>query len=102
MCTHCPLRTDSYHEEMVTLNSSVSARELRDDLASVVSRASYGHERVGITRHGKLAAVVIGIDDLELLEQLEDERDAAEFAAAKAEDDDGRISLSDLRAELGE
>lgn len=87
---------------MVTLNSWVSARELRDGLAAVVGRASYGHERVGITRHGKLAAVVIGVDDLELLEQFEAERDAADFAAAKAADDGGRISLSDLRAELGE
>ena len=87
---------------MVTLNTWVSARELRDDLAAVVGRASYGHERVGITRHGKLAAVVIGVDDLELLEQLEAARDAGEFAAAREADDGGRVTLAQLKAELDE
>jgi prevent-host-death family protein len=87
---------------MVSLSGSVSARDLRDDLASVVGRASFGHERVGITRHGKLAAVVIGVDDLELLEELETARDAAEFAAARAADDGSRVSLAQLRTELGE
>ena len=54
-----------------------------------------------MTRNGKLNAVVIGVEDLELLEQLEDARDVAAYRAAKAEDNGERISLSDLRDELG-
>ena len=36
----------------------------------------------------------------QLLEQLEASRDAAEFEAAKAADDGGRVSLDELRAEV--
>ena len=62
---------------------------------------AFGHERIGLTRNGKLTAVVIGVEDLQLLEQLEDARDVAAYRAAKAEDNGERISLSDLRDELG-
>jgi len=85
---------------MDTVSSSVSARELRADLSSIVGRVAFGHERIGLTRNGKLTAVVIGVDDLELLEQLEDAQDLAAYRAAKAEDQGGRISLAELRNEL--
>lgn len=87
---------------MDTLSKSVSARELRTDLSSIVGRVAYGHERIGLTRNGKLAAVVIGVEDLELLEQLEDAQDVAAYRAAKELDDGSRVTLSDLRAEIGE
>jgi prevent-host-death family protein len=85
---------------MNSLSRSVSTVALRDELADVVGRVSYGHERVGVTRHGKLAAVVISVADLELLEALEDARDASDFTAAKADDDGSRVSLAELRDEL--
>lgn len=85
---------------MDTIARSVTTREFRDELADVVGRVSYGRERIGITRHGKLAAVVISVADLELLEALEDARDADEFRAAKAADDGGRVALTELRDEL--
>jgi prevent-host-death family protein len=86
---------------MESVNASVSARELRAELASIVGRVAFGHERIGLTRNGKLAAVVIGIDDLELLEQLEDAQDLAAYRAAQAEDTGERVSLAELRDELG-
>ena len=86
---------------MDTVSSSVSARELRTELSSIVGRVAFGHERIGLTRNGKLTAVVIGVEDLELLEQLEEAQDVAAYRAAKAEDNGERISLSDLRDELG-
>jgi prevent-host-death family protein len=85
---------------MNSLSRSVTTRALREELADVVGRAGYGHERVGITRHGKLAAVVIGPEDLELLEQLEDARDAADLRRARSKDDGTRIALAELSAEL--
>ena len=85
---------------MDTLSRSLTTRDLREHLADVVGRVSYGAERVGVTRHGRLAAVVIGVDDAELLERLEAERDAVEFAAAKAADDGTRVTLAALREEL--
>lgn len=85
---------------MDTLNRSVTPRELRDELAELLVRVSCAQERVGVIRHGKIAAVTIGVDDLELLEGLEEVRDAAEFRAAQAADDGGRTSLGDLHEEL--
>ncbi|MFT4260456.1 type II toxin-antitoxin system Phd/YefM family antitoxin [Microbacterium sp.] len=85
---------------MNTISRSVPSKDLRDNLADVLGGVAYGSERVGVTRHGKLTAVVISVDDLELLEQFEAARDAAEFAAAKAADDGERVSLDELRAEV--
>lgn len=85
---------------MTTITSAVTIRELRDGLADAVSRASYGHERVQITKNGKPAAVLIGPEDFELLEQLEMLRDVAEYRAAKAVDDGERVSLDELLSEL--
>jgi prevent-host-death family protein len=82
---------------MNTIAASLSTREFRSDLASVMGRATYGHERIAVTRNGKVAAVVIGLEDLELLERLEDAADLAEYRAAKRDDDGSRVSLDDLR-----
>jgi prevent-host-death family protein len=84
---------------MNSITASVSTRELRADLASVMGRAGFGHERVAVTRNGKVAAVVIGVDDLELLEQLEDMADLRAYLDAKRADDGGRVSLAELRGE---
>lgn len=52
-----------------------------------MGRAMYGGERIGITRNGKLAAVVIPPDDLEALEEFEMVQDVAAYRQAKADDD---------------
>lgn len=85
---------------MDTVTSEVSTRELRGRLADVIGRAMYGGERVGVTRNGKLAAVVIGVSDLEALEAFEMAQDIAAYQTAKAEDDGQRISLDELRRDL--
>lgn len=85
---------------MDTISRSLPSKDLRDHLADVLGGVAYGSERVGVTRHGKLTAVMISVEDFELLEALEAARDAAEFTAAKAADDGGRVSLDELRAEL--
>lgn len=87
---------------MNSISRSITSRDLRDGLSDVVGRVGYGRERIGVTRHGKLAAVVISVEDLELLENLEAARDLAEFRAAKAADDGTRVSLDDLTAVLDE
>lgn len=85
---------------MNTISRNVPSKDLRDSLADVLGGVAYGSERVGVTRHGKLTAVVISVADLELLEELEAARDAAEFAAAKAADDGQRVSLDELLTEV--
>jgi prevent-host-death family protein len=85
---------------MDTVTSEVSARELRGHLADVLGRAMYGGERVGVTRNGKLAAVVVSVADLESLEAFEMAQDIEAYRKAKAEDDGGRVSLDKLRSSL--
>lgn len=85
---------------MNSVSRSVASKDLRDSLSDVLGSVAYGSERVGVTRHGKLTAVMISVDDLELLEDLEAARDAAEFTDAKVSDDGGRVTLAELRSEV--
>ena len=55
---------------MDTLSSEVTTRELRSHLSDVLGRTMYGRERIGVTRNGKLAAVLVSVEDLETLEAL--------------------------------
>ncbi|MCL3778220.1 MULTISPECIES: type II toxin-antitoxin system Phd/YefM family antitoxin [unclassified Actinomyces] len=87
---------------MDTLTTTVTTRELRAGLSDVVSRAAFGHERIGINRNGKLAAVVVPVEDLEALEYFEEAHDVIAYDEAKAEDDGTRISFEDARALLDE
>jgi prevent-host-death family protein len=86
---------------MDTMSEQVSTRALREGLSDTVNRVAYGHERIGITRHGKLAAVIIDAEDFALLEKLEIAVDVAAYDAAKAEDDGHRVPLDELTADLG-
>ncbi|MDF2419750.1 type II toxin-antitoxin system Phd/YefM family antitoxin [Trueperella pyogenes] len=85
---------------MSTLTREVSTRELRSQLSDVVGRAMYAGERIGVTRNGKLAAVVVSVADFEALEEFEMAQDVTAYRAAIAEDDGTRVSLEDLRREL--
>lgn len=85
---------------METVTNQVTTRELRGQLSDVLGRAMYAGERIGVTRHGKLAAVVIGVADFEALEAFEMAQDVAAYRDAKAADDGLRVSLSELRSEL--
>ncbi|WP_188358926.1 type II toxin-antitoxin system Phd/YefM family antitoxin [Rothia aerolata] len=86
---------------MATLTNTVSTRELRGDLSDVLSRAKYGNERIGITRNGKLTAVLVSVEDLEALEAYELQQDSLAYEEAQAEDDGERTILQDFKAELG-
>lgn len=85
---------------MDTVSGEVTTRQLRGSIAEVVGRAMYGHERIGVTRHGRLAAVVVSVEDVQALEAFEMAADVAAYDAAKAADDGERTSLADLRQEL--
>lgn len=85
---------------MDSVTSEVTTRELRGQLSEVLGRVMYGGERIGVTRNGKLAAVVVSVADLESLEAFELEQDVAAYREAKAADDGQRVSLEDLRRDL--
>lgn len=58
-------------------DNQLSMAEAREHFAEVVNRAAYGKERLILTRRGRPLAAVVPVEDLELLEELEDERDSA-------------------------
>ena len=60
----------------------------------------YAGERIGVTRNGKLAAVVISVADLEALEAFEMAQDVSAYREAKATDDGTRVTIDELRADL--
>lgn len=80
--------------------------EAKDKLSALVDSAETTHDIITITKHGKPAAVLMSVDDLESLHETiywlsrADTRDAV--AAADAEYAAGQtISLEELRAEHG-
>jgi prevent-host-death family protein len=76
----------------------VSVTQFKEDLSEYLDRAAYGQERIVIVSRGQPKAAVIGIQDLEHLEELEDALAAQE---ALAEYGHGKtISLTELIAEL--
>lgn len=85
---------------MDTVTSEVSTRELRSRLSDVLGRAMYAGERIGVTRNGQLAAVVVSVADVEALEAFEMAEDVAAYRRAKSGDDGARVSLDELRADL--
>ncbi|WP_026529525.1 type II toxin-antitoxin system prevent-host-death family antitoxin [Haematomicrobium sanguinis] len=84
---------------MAHTTTNLTVGQLKDSLSNAINSASYGQERVGITKHGKLTAALISVEDLELLEALEDASDLHAYQTAKAEDDGTRVSLEELQAE---
>lgn len=86
---------------MTETSSSMSVAELRAGLSDAISRATFGHERIGITRRGKVAATLIGPEDLEKLQWLDDREDLIALRQAREEDDGERISLDDVLAANG-
>ncbi len=82
--------------------TTVTAKQLKEASADVLSRVQYGRERVAVTRHGKEVAAVVSIEDVRLLERLEDVLDVHDALAAIEEAErEGTISLAELRKKLG-
>jgi len=59
--------------------NSISIGEVRKDLAEVINRVNYNKERTIVMRRGRKMAVIVPVEDLELLESIEDRRDIQEL-----------------------
>jgi len=64
--------------------------DVKDHLSEVVDRLQREHGRVVITKHGRAAAVVLSVEDLESLEETLD------VMGSRAVLDDIREALADL------
>jgi len=82
--------------------TKVSAAEARNEFSEILNRASFGKERIVLTRRGKDLAALVPIEDLELLERLEDRIDLEDARAALAEvREGGTVSWEKLKSDLG-
>jgi prevent-host-death family protein len=55
------------------VTSEIPVTQARDELADLVSRVAYGHERIILTRHSKPVACLVSPEDLARLEAAERE-----------------------------
>lgn len=69
----------------------------RANLADLVNQASYGKERIKISRRNKTIAYIVPVEDIEMLERIENMIDIEEADKRKNEP---VISLDELRKEL--
>ena len=79
--------------------ASMPTTRLRDDLADTLNRVAYKGERIVLERRGKRVAVLVPVEDLDLLEALEDRIDVE--AAREALKSRARIPWKRLKSELG-
>jgi prevent-host-death family protein len=59
--------------------------QARDELADLVSRVAYGHERIILTRHSKPVACLVSPEDLARLEELERDAHGGGYPAGLAQ-----------------
>ena len=76
----------------------ITASEARRDFSGTLRKIWKG-ERFVVSSHGKPAAAIVSVEDLEMLEAIEDRSDLAALRESLKEE--GWISLADIKAELG-
>ena len=78
----------------MALSEQVPLADAKNRLSEVIDRVEREHERVVITKHGRPAAVVLSLEDLESLEEtlaiLSDADLLADIRAAEGERSHGR------------
>ncbi len=67
------------------MTKSLSISEARAQWADMLGRVQYGHERVTIEKHGRPVAVLVPVEDADLLDRLEDKALGKMADAAMAE-----------------
>jgi prevent-host-death family protein len=82
--------------------ASMTTVKAREHFSELINRSAYGKERVLLTRRGKDIAVVIPIEDLQLLEALEDQIDLHDAKVAlKEAKRKGTMTLEEFKDKLG-
>lgn len=52
--------------------TTMTTAKARQKFSDLINRAAYGKERIVLTRRGKKLAVIVPIEDLEILEEVEE------------------------------
>ena len=67
------------------MTSQIPVTQAREELADLINRVAYGHERIILTRHSKPVACIVPPEDLAQLEEREqDSTHTAFYATAPA------------------
>lgn len=53
------------------MTSEIPVTQAREELAELINRVAYGHERIILTRHSKPVACIVPPEDLAELEERE-------------------------------
>lgn len=80
---------------------TISLSKARENLSKLVHRATVGRERIVLTSRGQPKAALISIEDLELLERMEEEREALMLAQAISTET-RFYSIAEVEAELAQ
>lgn len=76
----------------------ITMTELRQNLAVLINQAAYGHERIVLVSHGQPKAAIIGLAELQALQQA-----AANGEAKRPDDmDDFMSTAAALRQQISE
>ena len=85
----------------MAIKDRMPAREVRDHFAATLKAVGEGR-RVVVTRHKRVAAVLVSARDLAILERLEDLQDIADARSALADvAANGSVPWEQVKAELG-
>jgi len=78
----------------------LSTSELRKDTADALNKVVYRGDRIALHRRGKDVAVIVSMEDYELLRAIEDRADLETIRKIKAEPGED-VPWDDLKKELG-
>lgn len=80
------------------MSETLPIAQARSQFGALVRRAALGRERTVITDHGEPAAMIVGIGDIE---DLEDALALAQHEARKARGEDTYVTHEEARRRLG-
>jgi prevent-host-death family protein len=66
------------------MTSEIPVTQAREELAELINRVAYGHERIILTRHSKPVACLVPPEDLARLQEGEQEGPSVPYAAGSA------------------
>ena len=79
----------------------ITTTKARGEFSEIIDRVRRKRERIILHRRGKDVAALVPVEDLALLEELEDRRDAEEAKRRLADPAETPVSYQHARKELG-
>jgi prevent-host-death family protein len=82
--------------------TSINTVDAKEEFTELVNRVAHNKERIILTRRGKDIAVIIPIEDLQLLQSSQDKQDLNDAAEALRDArQHGSITLDALKEQIG-